>query len=105
MRITLSISNPRVEADEGDLLSLDVFPDMTLEALQNLIQAEAHIDPQAQHIYHNGQLITDKNKTMSDLGIADHDMLALHVRDRHPQIEPGIRGPPQPARLSSKTPS
>jgi DNA damage-inducible protein 1 len=77
---------------------------MTLEALQNLIQAEARIEPQAQHIYHNGQLIADKNKTMSDLGIADHDMLALHVRDLHPQIEPGTRGPPQPARPVQQDP-
>ena len=80
-RITLSISNPENEGDEGDLLSLDIFPDMTVDTLRSSIQAEAHIEPSAQHLYHNGQLISDHSKTMSQLGIADGDMLALHVRD------------------------
>lgn len=78
-RITLSITNP--EAEDQDLLSLDVFPDMTLETLRNSIQAETQIDPTAQHLYHNGQLITDDTKTMEQLQIGDGEMLALHVRD------------------------
>lgn len=79
MRITLSITNPEVE--DQDLLSLDVFPDMTLETLRNSIQAETQIHPTAQHLYHNGQLITDDTKTMEQLRIGDGEMLALHVRD------------------------
>lgn len=91
-RITLSISNPEIEGDEGDLLSLDVFPDMTIDTLRSSIQAEARIEPSAQHLYHNGQLISDYSKTMSELGIADGDMLALHVRDMR-----GTTGVPAPA--------
>lgn len=54
---------------------------MTVDTLRNSIQAEARIEPSAQHLYHNGQLISDYSKTMSQLGITDGDMLALHVRD------------------------
>lgn len=78
-RITLSINNP--EAEDQDLLSLDIFPDMTLETLRSSIHAETRIEPNAQHLYHNGQLISDNAKTMEQLQIADGEMLALHVRD------------------------
>lgn len=54
---------------------------MTVDTLRSSIQAETRIDPTAQHIYHNGQLIADGSKTMEELQIADGDMLALHVRD------------------------
>jgi DNA damage-inducible protein 1 len=91
-RITLSISNPEIEGDEGDLLSLDVYPDMTVDTLRSSIQAETRIEPSAQHLYHNGQLIADYSKTMSQLGIGDGDMLALHVRDMR-----GTTGVPAPA--------
>lgn len=78
-RITLSINNP--EAEDQDLLSLDIFSDMTLETLRSSIHAETRIEPNAQHLYHNGQLISDNSKTMEQLQIADGEMLALHVRD------------------------
>lgn len=80
-RITLSIANPEIEGHEGDLLSLDIFPDMTVDTLRSSIQAETRIDPTAQHLYHNGQLIDDDSKTMEQLQIGDGEMLALHVRD------------------------
>jgi DNA damage-inducible protein 1 len=78
-RITLSINNP--EAEDQDLLSLDIFSDMTLETLRSSIHAETRIEPNNQHLYHNGQLISDNTKTMDQLQIADGEMLALHVRD------------------------
>lgn len=80
MRITLTIQNLESE-DQDQLLSLDIFPDMTLETVRSSIQAETQIHPTSQHIYHNGQLITDYSKTMEQLQIGDGDMLALHVRD------------------------
>ncbi|TPX14984.1 uncharacterized protein E0L32_004814 [Thyridium curvatum] len=54
---------------------------MTLETLRSSIQAETNIPPTAQHLYHNGNLITDNSKTMEQLQIGDGEMLALHVRD------------------------
>ncbi|KAI1876828.1 uncharacterized protein JN550_000900 [Neoarthrinium moseri] len=82
MRITLSVSDPDATGEEQDLrlVTLEVFPDMTLEALRSSIEAEG-IPAPAQNIYHNGQLITDNSKTLQDLSVTDGDMLALHVRD------------------------
>lgn len=97
MRITLSIANLE-EGDEGGLLSLDVFPDMTIETLRSSIQAETRIDPPAQHLYHNGQLITDDSKTLTELQIGDGDMLALHVRDMR-----GSTGVPVPAAAADRS--
>lgn len=54
---------------------------MTIETLRSSIQAETSHHPSAQHLYHNGQLVTDNSKTLTELGITDGDMLALHVRD------------------------
>lgn len=95
MRITLSITNP--EAEDQDLLSLEVFPDMTLETLRSSIHAETRIDPAAQHLYHNGSLITDNNKTMEQLSIADGELLALHVRDMRGSTGIPIAGTSQQA--------
>lgn len=73
---------------------------MTVEALRSSIQGEIHIDPAAQHLYHNGQLITDINKSMEQLSIADGDMLALHVRDMR-----GSTGIPTSSAGSSRVPA
>jgi DNA damage-inducible protein 1 len=77
----LSVNNPNVD-DEEDLrlVTLEVFPEMTVEALRSSIEAEGIPTP-TQHIYHNGQLITDNTQTLQELAITDGDMLALHVRD------------------------
>jgi DNA damage-inducible protein 1 len=80
-RITLSITNSEPQSDEQDLLSLEVYPEMTIETLRSSIQAETTHHPSAQHLYHNGQLLTDNSKTLAELGVTDGDMLALHVRD------------------------
>ncbi|KAK3324256.1 DNA damage-inducible protein [Cercophora scortea] len=81
MRITLSITNSEPEGDDQDLLSLEVYPDMTVDTLRSSIQAETGYDPSAQHLYHNGRLINENTKTLSELQIGDGEMLALHIRD------------------------
>ncbi|KAL2177217.1 uncharacterized protein P884DRAFT_26114 [Thermothelomyces heterothallicus CBS 202.75] len=81
MRITLSITNSEPQSDDQDLLSLEVYPEMTIETLRSSIQAETTHHPSAQHLYHNGQLVSDNSKTLAELGVTDGDMLALHVRD------------------------
>ncbi|ROW14579.1 hypothetical protein VPNG_03244 [Cytospora leucostoma] len=97
LRITLSINNP--EAEDQDLLSLDVFPDMTLETLKSSIQAETRIEQNAQHLYHNGQLMTDDSKTLEQLQIGDGEMLALHVRDMRGNT--GVPVPREPQRRAA----
>lgn len=54
---------------------------MTIETLRSSIQAETTHHPSAQHLYHNGQLVTDNTKTLAELGVTDGELLALHVRD------------------------
>lgn len=83
MRVTLSITLSEPHADDQDLLTLEVFPEMTVDTLRNSVHAETGIEPTAQHIYHNGQLITDYSKTLTELQISDGEMLALHVRALH----------------------
>lgn len=112
-RITLSITNPEQRGDDQDLVSLEIYPDMTIETLRSSIQAETRIEPASQHLYHNGQLITDNSKTMTEMQIGDGELLALHVRDMRgstgvptphnnrpaqPQ-QPGTRNPDQDAEM------
>lgn len=82
MRITLNITNPAA-TDQDDIVTLEVFPDMPLSALRDSIHEDTQIPPASQHLYHNGLLIASDSdaKTMTELGIADNDMLAVHVRD------------------------
>ncbi|KAI6785112.1 DNA damage-inducible protein 1 [Emericellopsis cladophorae] len=79
-RITLNISNPR-EGEDDNLITLEVFPEMTVETLRESIHAESKVAPLSQHIYHNGKLLSDNSKTLEQLEIADGEMLAVHVRD------------------------
>lgn len=81
MQITLTITNSEQDGDDQDLLSLEVFPEMTIEALRSSIHAETTHEPVSQHLYHNGKLITENSKTLGELDISDGDMLAVHVRD------------------------
>jgi len=54
---------------------------MTLETLRSSVHAETGFEPSSQHLYHNGQLITDNSKTLTELQIGDGEMLAMHVRE------------------------
>jgi DNA damage-inducible protein 1 len=107
MRITLSIYNPQV-ADQDELLSLDIFPDMTLAILRESIQADTNVPPTSQHIYHNGRLISDDSKTMEELQIGEGEMLAVHVRHTQANTNPsastgtGTSAPSQPRRQETR---
>lgn len=56
---------------------------MTVATLRDSIYRETQITPDSQHLYHNGNLITNTSQTMEQLQIKDHDLLALHVRAPH----------------------
>lgn len=90
MRVTLSITKP--DAEDQDIVSLEIFHDMTLDTLRSSVEAETGIDPKWQHLYHNGRLITDGSKTMEQLLITDGEMLALHVRSPRPPTSVGPSG-------------
>ncbi|KAI9641091.1 DNA damage-inducible protein 1 [Ciborinia camelliae] len=78
-RITLTITAPT--EDGADLISLEIPQDTTVGTLKESVQAESRIPKRDQHLYHNGQLLSDDNKTMEQLQIGDGEMLALHVRE------------------------
>ncbi|KAF4953378.1 hypothetical protein FGADI_6015 [Fusarium gaditjirri] len=100
MRITLNIFNPQA-GEQDSLLTLEIFPDMTLATLRESIQAESTVPPTSQHIYHNGRLISDDTQTMEQLQIVDGEMLAVHVRDMR-----GSTGvPEQPRRPQPRRPA
>jgi DNA damage-inducible protein 1 len=83
----------RPEVEDSDILTLEVFPDCTIETLRSLIEAEARIPAPSQHLYHNGQLITDSSRTLEQLQISDGEMLTLHIRDMRGNT--GVAEPPQ----------
>ncbi|RXG48677.1 hypothetical protein VDGE_08994 [Verticillium dahliae] len=101
MRVTLNITNPEA-AQNDDIITLEIFPEMPLSTLRESIQAETGILPTSQHLYHNGNLLPsdDGSKTMTDLGIADNDMMAVHVRDMRVR---GSQGRTAQATASSAT--
>ncbi|KAM3532541.1 hypothetical protein NHJ13051_000004 [Beauveria bassiana] len=98
LRVTLNIFDRKAARDT--LLTLEIFPDMTLSTLRESIQAEAKVLPDTQHIYHNGKALTEDTKTMEQMQISDGDMLAVHVREKRPNPNPQAQAarpaPPQP---------
>jgi DNA damage-inducible protein 1 len=86
--------------DDADLLSLEIPADTTVATLKESVQAESQIPKTSQHLYHNGQLLSDDSKTMEQLQIGDGEMLALHVRDtsRNPAPQPARQQPASQAR-------
>lgn len=106
MRITLTITNAETQADDQDLLSLDVYPEMTIETLRSSIQVETGHPSTSQHLYHNGKLINDNSKTLAELNVDDGDMMALHVRDiRGSTGIPTGQGEAGPSRQQAQAPS
>jgi DNA damage-inducible protein 1 len=87
MRITFNIYPGAGQQDI--LLTLEVFPDMTVATLRDSVQAETGIPQAAQHIYYNGVVMLDDTQTMEQLGITDGEMLAVHVRGSHPISDTG----------------
>jgi len=81
MQITLSITNSESEGDDQDLITLEVYPDMTIDTLRSSIQAETGYHPGAQHLYHNGNLLGESHKTLAELHVGDGELLALHIRE------------------------
>jgi len=57
---------------------------MTTADLKAVIQSDTNLPPASQHLYHNGQLLTDDSKTLEELQIGEGDMLAMHVRNTAP---------------------
>ena len=83
-------------------VSLELPETMTVADLKALIESETTFPNNSQFLYHNGQLLADQSMALDRLGIADGEMLYMHVRDTVPSsvgrsITTGGRRPPAPS--------
>ena len=73
---------------------------MTVDTLQSSIEAETTLPPSQQHLYHNGNLISDKTQTLQALNVTNGDMIALRILAPRSSA-PGGRQPQQRATQGS----
>ena len=76
---------------DNEFLTLDVFPDMTLNDLKALVAEDITVPRSSQHYFLNDQLLADPSKTLEQLNINEGDLLGLAIREpnaRRRQQEP-----------------
>ncbi|KAK9762612.1 DNA damage-inducible protein 1, partial [Basidiobolus ranarum] len=72
MKLTLT-------TEQGDLHNLEVDPSMELENLLALIEAETGTAPDSQQLYHNGKILSDKQKSLKELGVNNDDIILVRI--------------------------
>ncbi|KAJ5609997.1 Ubiquitin supergroup [Penicillium lagena] len=93
-RITVSVIRP--EQADSDIINLEVGGDMTVALLKAIVESETAIPPAAQQIVFNNQLLGNPDQTLDQVGIAEGDMLGVHVTLRDPEtIRLHILGDPR----------
>ena len=90
---------------DSDFLNFDVSPDMTLNDLKAIVEAETNIPPEAQHFLKDGRPVLDTTQTLQDLSIQEGDVVALTIQTarsrRRPAQDAAERQPVQRARGGS----
>lgn len=89
-RVTISI-NAHNEPLDGDLLSLELPPGLTVKDLKGFVEADTQFPAASQTFYLNGRPLHQEDKTLEEVGVGDGEMLAMLIRRRanpvqgHPQ--------------------
>lgn len=81
MRISISIITSDVEL-QSDLLSYDVSPDMSLNNIKAMIEADVNVPPSAQHFLQDGQPVTDTSISLTQMNVQEGDVVAMAVQTR-----------------------
>jgi len=84
MRISVTVVAADVQVAQ-DFIPLEVFPDMSLDAVKGFIEDEIRIPPAAQYFLYNNQPVVDTTQTLTTLGISEGDVLSLVVRTQSSQ--------------------
>ena len=86
---------------DGDLITLDLPPGLTIADLKGFVNAETNLPQASQQFYLNNSPIQGDEKTLEEAGINDGDMLAMLMRQPQPENnmgsqrrQPNVQRPP-----------
>ena len=65
---------------DNEFLTMDVFPEMTLNDLKALVEDDIKVPGSSQHYFLNNELLTEPTKTLEQLKVNEGDMLGLAIR-------------------------
>ena len=84
-RISVNIVTGAPGMDDGEIITLDVPPGLSIQDLKALIQVDIGVEPSSQHLFVNNRSIRDDQQTIEAAGINDGDMVAVVCRDTQQQ--------------------
>ena len=100
MRISVTVVASDVEV-ESDFISLDLFPEMTLDEVKGFIEAEINVSPSKQHFLINSQPVQNTAQSLSTLGVNEGEVLSLIIRSgplpANAGRQPPARSRPRPS--------
>ena len=84
------------------MLSYELPPGLSLGDLKAFIHAETNVPQASQQFYLNNNVLQGDEKTLEELGLRDHDMIAMLTRHPEQQNNMGSQRRPQNAQRRSQ---